>query len=124
MTCVDTIFLIIILDERGIMSKVLSVNDKNFKSEVLESEVPVLVEFGASWCGPCKKQLPILKELASELGSGVKVVTVDIDEAPEESNYYNVKSIPTIMVFKDGEQVQDKFLVGLNNLNTLKALLG
>ena len=124
MTCVDAIFLIIILDERGIMSKVLSVNDKNFKSEVLESEVPVLVEFGASWCGPCKKQLPILKELASELGSGVKVVTVDIDEAPEESNYYNVKSIPTIMVFKDGEQVQDKFLVGLNNLNTLKALLG
>jgi thioredoxin 1 len=106
------------------MSKVISVSDSNFKSEVLESEVPVLVEFGAAWCGPCKKQLPILKELASELGSGVKVVTVDIDEAPEESNYYNVKSIPTIMVFKDGEQVQDKFLVGLNNLNTLKALLG
>lgn len=103
------------------MSELLVVNDSSFKSIVLDSSVPVLVEFGASWCGPCKKQLPILKQLAKDLSDTVKVVKVDIDDCPEETKYYGITSLPTMIVFENGVPVDTK--TGLTNLTDLKNFL-
>lgn len=102
------------------MSDVLDVNDSNFEKEVLNSELPVLVEFGASWCGPCKKQLPILKQLANEHPTTLKVVKVDIDDAPNESKYYGILSVPTLILFVKGEIISTvKSLTPLKDLQEL-----
>lgn len=76
----------------------------NFKTEVLESEVPVLVDFWAEWCGPCKMVLPIIEELSEEL-TDAKVGKVNVDEQPELALAYKIMTIPTLMVFKNGEMV-------------------
>ncbi len=85
------------------MSEV-KLNNNNFKEEVLNSEIPVLVDFWADWCGPCKMLSPVVKDLADELKGKVKVCTVNVDEEAELSIKFNVQSIPTLMVFKNGEQ--------------------
>lgn len=103
------------------MSQVITVDDSNFKSIVLESSVPVLVEFGATWCAPCKRQLPILNELAQEMKESIKIVKIDIDEAAEETKYYGVTSVPTLLLFENGEVTNSK--TGLTNLNNLKLFL-
>ena len=82
---------------------VSEVTDTNFQSEVIESEVPVLVDFWAPWCGPCRRVSPIVEEIASEKGDGLKVVKLNIDDNQETAVKFNVMSIPTLMLFKHGE---------------------
>lgn len=83
-------------------------NDQNFENEVLKSDVPVLVDFWASWCGPCKMMGPIVDEVAKELeGKAVKVAKLNVDEASATAEKYNVMSIPTFKIFKGGEVVDE-----------------
>lgn len=94
-------------------------NDQNFENEVLKSEVPVLVDFWAPWCGPCKMMGPIVEEVAKELeGQQAKVAKLNVDEAAATAEKYNVMSIPTFKIFKGG-QVVDEF-VGIQNKEEIK----
>jgi thioredoxin 1 len=102
------------------MSDIVYVDDATFEKEVLESSVPVLVEFGAVWCGPCQRQKPILEQLMQEQPN-IKVVLVDIDEAIKVSSKYAVRSVPTLMVFNAGQKISS--LVGLSTLKSLSGLL-
>ncbi len=88
---------------------VLEVNDANFEAEVLQAGEPVLVDFWAPWCGPCRQIAPLVEELAGENGDGAKVVKLNVDDAPGAAQNYGVSSIPTLMVFKGGEVV-DRFV--------------
>ncbi len=81
------------------------VNDTNFDSEVLKSSDPVMVDFWAPWCGPCRQIGPVIEQLAGENAGSAKVVKLNVDEAPNSAQSYGVSSIPTIMVFKGGEVV-------------------
>jgi thioredoxin 1 len=85
--------------------KVIAVNDLNFDSEVLESNVPVLVDFSATWCQPCRAIAPLVNQLAGEYEGRVKVTTVDIDESPATAQKYQIRGVPTLLVFKGGKQV-------------------
>ncbi|HEV3055335.1 MAG TPA: thioredoxin [Solirubrobacteraceae bacterium] len=82
---------------------VTEVTDANFQAEVVESDVPVLVDFWAPWCGPCRMVAPVVEEIAKERGEAIKVVKLNIDENNETAIKYNVMSIPTLMVFSGGE---------------------
>jgi thioredoxin 1 len=79
------------------------VTDSNFQAEVIESEVPVLVDFWAPWCGPCRMVAPVVEEIAQERGEELKVVKLNIDENQGTAMQFNVLSIPTLMVFRNGE---------------------
>ncbi|HBM97683.1 TPA: thioredoxin [bacterium UBP9_UBA11836] len=81
------------------------INDNSFKSEVLESELPVVLDFFAEWCGPCQMLLPVIEEMATAYEGQVKFVKIDTDESPNVARRYEVKSIPTLLVFKDGQPV-------------------
>jgi len=85
---------------------VLNVTGENFESEVLKSDLPVLVDFWAEWCGPCKMVSPIVDEIAQELEGKLKVVKVNVDDAQDLAGNYQVMSIPTLIVFKGGESVE------------------
>ncbi|MEM9406771.1 MAG: thioredoxin [Acidobacteriota bacterium] len=86
-------------------------NDENFQSEVLESQEPVLVDFYATWCGPCKALSPIVEKLAGEYEGKLKVGKLNIDEAPGAPSQFSVRAVPTIVFFKGGEAVET--MVGL-----------
>jgi thioredoxin len=102
------------------MSDVILVDDSNFDSVVLESEVPVLVDFGASWCGPCKKQMPIVEKFASDVTAlKIKVCSVDIEDAPRTASRFSIKSVPTLMMFSAGKSVG--FQVGLTSYAEVSA---
>lgn len=88
------------------MSNLQEVNSESFDQEVLKSEKPVLVEFGAVWCQPCRILEPVLEELAKEWGENVKVAKLDVDEATQLTMNYQVLSVPTTMLFKDGEVLE------------------
>ncbi len=81
----------------------LAVNDDTFETEVLKADGPVLVDFWAEWCGPCKMLSPLVDQLAGEMAGKVKVVKINIEDAPEAPTKYGVRGIPTLMIFKNGE---------------------
>lgn len=96
----------------------ITVTSQNFESEVLKSDKPVLVDFWATWCGPCMRQAPIVEELA---GEGYTVGKVDVDQEPSLAQQFQVMSIPTLIIFRNGKEA--KRLVGLTPKDTLKTLL-
>ncbi len=103
------------------MSEII-LTDDNFTAEVLQSKDPVLVDFFAVWCGPCKMQGPIVDELATELaGQAVKIAKLDVDAAGQTAMKYGVQSIPTLIIFKDGQPVDT--MIGLQPKEVLKAKL-
>ena len=83
-------------------------NDQDFKTDVLESDKFVLVDFWAEWCGPCKAIAPSLEEISEEMKDKLKVVKVNVDENPTVSQNYSIRSIPALMIFKNGEKVSEK----------------
>ena len=94
---------------------------QNFEQEVLQSEKPVLVDFWATWCGPCRMLAPTIEKIAEEQEGVVKVGKVDVDEEPELAVKYGISSIPTLMVFKDG--VIRKASVGVQPKSAIEAML-
>lgn len=97
-------------------------NDTNFEADVLKSDTPVLVDFTATWCGPCKALAPIVEKIADEYAGRIRVGKCDIDDSPGTAAKYGVRSVPTVMVFKNGQKVAQH--VGLTNRDKLVALLG
>jgi thioredoxin 1 len=98
------------------------VNDQNFEAEVLNSSKPVLVDFWAEWCPPCKAMDPILDDLTTELAAKVKIVKLDVDSNPSTVVKYNVRAMPTLIVFKDGEPVDFKVGAGQSRVQLIKWL--
>ena len=97
-------------------------NDSNFQSEVIESDKPVLVDFWAEWCGPCKMIGPVIDKVASEVGDAAKVGKVNVDECRDLAVKYNVRSIPLLLFFKGGE-VKDQIVGASVTKDQLKAKL-
>ena len=83
----------------------IQLTDQNFEQEVLHADMPVLVDFWASWCGPCQMLAPVIAEIAEEYAGKVKVGKVNVDEQPNLANRYGIASIPTVMLFKNGEVI-------------------
>ena len=90
---------------------VLNTTDKNFKNDVLDSSKPVLVDFWAEWCGPCKTLTPILEELSLDLEKKIQIAKVNLDENQDLASKFSIRSIPTLLLFKNGELIDTK--VGL-----------
>lgn len=90
------------------MEKVTAVSDDNFDSEVLKSSKPVAVDFWAAWCGPCRMFAPIVERVAEQMGDEAKICKLDVDSSPATAGKYGIMSIPTVIIFKNGQQV-DRF---------------
>jgi thioredoxin len=103
-------------------NNVIELNDANFDNEVNTSDKPVLVDFGATWCGPCKILAPIVEKLADEYAGKYKVCKVDIDEAPTVAAKFGIRGVPTVLVFKNGQKTGQH--VGVTNKETLLKMLG
>lgn len=100
--------------------KILILTAENFESEVLASDLPVLVDFWASWCGPCRRLLPVIDEIAEE-AEGFKVGKINVDEQGDLAQKYGIMSIPTLMVFKNGEVVNQT--LGVQSKEDILAML-
>lgn len=100
---------------------VITLNKNNFEEEVLKSEKEVLIDFWASWCGPCRMMSPVIDEIAEEMGDSIKVGKINIDEEKELAIKYDVMSIPTFIVFKNGNEVGRS--VGVQDKEEIKAML-
>ncbi|MBH42522.1 MAG: thioredoxin [Dehalococcoidia bacterium] len=103
------------------MAEPIAVSENDFDKEVLESGTPVLVDFWADWCGPCKMIAPSIDELASELDGQIKFAKVDVDENPGIAMKYGIRGIPTLLVFKDGAPVDQ--MVGAQPKSAIKKRL-
>ncbi|WP_373525163.1 thioredoxin [Nostoc sp.] len=103
------------------MSTATQVTDSSFKQEVLDSEVPVLVDFWAPWCGPCRMVAPVVDEISEQFKGQIKVVKVNTDENPNVASQYGIRSIPTLMIFKGGQKVD--MVVGAVPKTTLASTL-
>ncbi|MCR4280670.1 MAG: thioredoxin [Candidatus Komeilibacteria bacterium] len=95
-----------------------NITDQNFNEEVLQSEMPVLIDFYAPWCGPCKMMEPHMEELTQEYAGKVKIVKLNVDENPETAQQFQVMSIPTLFIFKDGQVIQQ--MVGYQDKSSLQ----
>lgn len=102
-------------------SSAAPVTDDSFPAEVLESSVPVLVDFWAPWCGPCRMVAPVVDEIAEQYEGQIKVVKLNTDENPQVASQYGIRSIPTLMIFKDGQRVD--MVVGAVPKTTLASTL-
>ncbi|MBV8801730.1 MAG: thioredoxin [Gammaproteobacteria bacterium] len=103
------------------MSNLQTVSDSSFENDVVESKVPVLVDFWAQWCGPCKAIAPILEDLAQHYGDKVKIVKLDVDSNPATPPKFGVRGIPTLILFKDGQVIATQ--VGLLNKTALVSFI-
>jgi thioredoxin 1 len=103
------------------MSSVSAVTDESFEQEVLQSGVPVLVDFWAPWCGPCRMVAPVVEEVANQFEGQVKVVKLDTDQNPNVASQYGIRSIPTLMIFKGGQKVD--MVVGAVPKSTIASTL-
>ncbi|MEH2124750.1 thioredoxin [Nostoc sp.] len=103
------------------MSTAAQVTDSSFKQEVLDSDVPVLVDFWAPWCGPCRMVAPVVDEISEQYKGQIKVVKVNTDENPQVASQYGIRSIPTLMIFKGGAKVD--MVVGAVPKSTLASTL-
>lgn len=99
----------------------IKLTDQNFEQEVSRADLPVLVDFWASWCGPCRMLSPVIAEIAEEYAGKVKVGKVNVDEQPNLANRYGIASIPTVMLFKNGEVVNTS--LGYRPKNDLETML-
>ena len=99
----------------------LAINDNLFDVEVLNSKGLVLVDFWAEWCGPCRQLTPILEEVNKQMGDQVKICKMNVDEAPNVAASYEIRSIPTMFLFKDGEKIDTK--VGFNSQSSIEEWL-
>jgi thioredoxin 1 len=103
------------------MSNVVHVDDDNFEAEVLKADKPVLVDFSAVWCGPCRQQLPVIEKFADQNLERVKVCKIDVDDAPEVSAKMGIRSVPSLILFNNGAKVETK--VGLQSLANLETFI-
>ena len=102
-------------------TETVTLTDATFDAEVLKSDKPVLIDFWAAWCGPCRMVAPVIDALAAEYGGKAKIAKVNVDENPQISRRFNIRSIPTLMVFKDGALVETA--VGAHPKPALEQLL-
>jgi len=100
----------------------MEVTGDTWEAEVSKSTIPVLVEFGAEWCGPCKTLSPILNQLAVELNGKVKVVSIDVDKSQQLARDHNIRSVPTMMIIIDGSKTNDR-MIGAMNKTAIKQIL-
>ncbi len=101
------------------MADIINLNEQSFNDAISKADTPVLVDFWAPWCGPCKAIAPLLEELASELDGKAQITKVNVDENSAIAAKYNIRAIPTLLIFKGGEQVEQ--IVGMVGKDDLKS---
>ncbi len=99
------------------MAQAIDINDENFEQEVLNVDVPVIVDFWATWCAPCRKLTPILDDVAQEFGDKIKFVKINTDENIKAAKDYSISGLPTVLIFKDGKALER--MVGMNSKSTI-----